>query len=765
MGTYASAILITVASLLLGRGVCVLSGLDGSSWAAGPVGFAALMIVCEVAVSLPGHGWTAVIVVVALCVAATVLAWRHGAGWPSAADGVPVTLGMLVLTAVPFLANGRVGLLGVSILNDTHWHLILAQGLLDPSVQPADGYGYGYPLGPHAVAAVFAQGLGSSVDRTFTGMIIATPILTALGALGALPGLSRTRRWLVAWLTGLPYLAAAWYVQAAFKEPIMSLMIVGVVVVLQEGRRERFARPAAVIVPIAVLLGGTIYDYSYPGLVWPAAVIACWIVAEVVASGMWRRVGSPVRRLSPAVPAVAVGALVLLVILAPDLERLHRFYSASGGAAIGTTGGVQLTGPLSLGNLPGPLPALEGLGVWLTGDFRFAPTNALLAGMLSGIVLLVLVFAVAAALERREIVWPAAVVGVALVYAYARHSQSPYVAAKALVVTAPIVALGSGLALMRQLNLARWRSWMTLSVAVVSVAFFYLSFTSDYLVLADGQVNPVNHQNELRSLRPLLHGKPTLALFYDDYAQWELLGQNVRMPQQGATLVTRAARPWAYGQPYQFNSLAPQTLDLFNYVIATRTNALSQPPPNFRVVGSTPSFVVYERTGPTPPFQVLPATAPQPGAVLDCNPATGRRIRGQRGFAEVRTPPVYTAVEPLVPNQSEPVTLKLPAGRWQLSLPYLSQEAVIVTGGGLHVTLPPNLDRPGTVWPVGTVTSTGAPITLTFQMTHPGVLSSHDPVTQFFTPQALVAAPPEPDRRVALRQACGRYVDWYQATS
>ena len=376
--------------------------------------------------------------------------------------------------------------------------------------------------------------------------------------------------------------------------------------------------------------------------------------------------------------------------------------------------------------------------------------------------LLILVFAVATALERREIVWPAALAGVALVYAYTRHSQSPYVAAKALVVATPIVALGSGLALMSQLNLARWRSWTMLAVAGVSVAYFFLAFGSDYLVLADGQVNPVNHQNELRSLRPLLHGKPTLALFYDDYAQWELLGQNERMPQQGATLSTRSARTWAYGQPYQFDSLAPQTLDLFNYVIATRTNALSQPPPNFRVVGGTESFVVYQRTGLTPPFQVLPAAAPQPGAVLDCKAAPGRRISRQHGFAEVRTPPAYTAIAPLVPDQAETVQLKLPAGRWQLSLPYLSQEAVDVTGGGLDVTLPPNLDRPGTVWPVGTVVSSGAPITLTFRMTHPGLISSHDPVTQYFTPQSLVAAPAKPDRRVPIGQACGRYVDWYQ---
>ena len=244
-------------------------------------------------------------------------------------------------------------------------------------------------------------------------------------------------------------------------------------------------------------------------------------------------------------------------------------------------------------------------------------------------------------------------------------------------VATPIVALGSGLALMSQLNLARWRSWTMLAVASVSVAYFYLAFGSDYLVLADGQVNPVNHQNELRSLRPLLHGKPTLALFYDDYAQWELLGQNERMPQQGATWSTRTARTWAYGQPYQFDSLTPQTLDLFDYVIATRTNALSQPPPNFRMVGGTKSFVVYNGLARRRHSRSCP---PRRHSRAPCSTARlrpGRRISREHGFAEVRTPPVYTAVGPLVPDQAETVQLKLPAGRWQLSLPYLSQEAVM----------------------------------------------------------------------------------------
>ena len=101
--------------------------------------------------------------------------------------------------------------------------------------------------------------------------------------------------------------------------------------------------------PIAVLVGGALYDYSYPGLLWPAAVIACWAVAEVIFGGMWRRPIPAVRRLVPAIPAAAVGAAVLLVIVAPDLERLHHFYFANGGSSVGTVGGVQLTGVLSLG--------------------------------------------------------------------------------------------------------------------------------------------------------------------------------------------------------------------------------------------------------------------------------------------------------------------------------------------------------------------------------------------------------------------------------
>jgi hypothetical protein len=757
IGTYASAVLICVAAVLLGRAICVLAGHVGSTWLAPAVGLAALMIVCEVAIRLPGHGWTAVVVLVLLCAASVPVAARRSAEWPSVADALPVAFLVLVALSVPFVANARVGVLGISFLNDTHWHLILAEGLRRPAIQPLDDYGPGYPLGPHAIAATFAQGLGSDVDKTLTGLLIATPVLTALAALGALTDVSRLRRWLVAVLAAIPYLASAWYAQSAFKEPILALLMLGLVLVLQAGRREGFARPAAVALPAAVLVAGVVYDYSYPGLLWPAALAVCWVAVELTVGGGWRRLRPLASALRGWLPGLAVALVLLVVLVAPDIGRIHTFWANNGGTAAGTTGGVTTS---SLANLAGPLHTLEGLDVWLTGDFRVVPKNSLEAGVLAGLALIVLVFALVSSLERRDLAWPAAILAFALVYAYTKHSQSPYVAAKALAIPAPLLVLGSGGALMRRLDVADWRSVSTLAIAVGSIVFLLVSFKSDYLVLRDAQVGPADHTRELRSLRPLVHGQPTLALFYDDYVKWELLGVKTSSPLLSSPIPAgiQAAKPWSYGQPLDFDSVDAATLDRFAYVITTRTSAQSEPPPNFHRVGASRSYEVWKRVGPTQPRRVL-AESGQFGATLDCHTAAGRRISREPGVARVRPRPRYMPVPALQPGQTGTAILRLPAGVWDLSVPFLSQQAVTVRGGGLDVRLPPNLDRPGEIWPLGRVRSTGAAITLTLTMADPAPISS---TAQFFTPQQLVAVSAVPPQTVPLRAACGRYVDWYR---
>ncbi len=59
-----------------------------------------------------------------------------------------------------------------------------------------------------------------------------------------LADVSTTRRWVVAVLAGIPYLAAASYAESAFKEPILSLLLVGLVLALQAGTTATLRPPA-----------------------------------------------------------------------------------------------------------------------------------------------------------------------------------------------------------------------------------------------------------------------------------------------------------------------------------------------------------------------------------------------------------------------------------------------------------------------------------------------------------------------------------------
>ncbi len=755
IGTYASAIAITAASIVLGRGILVVAGREGSTWLSPAVGFAALMIVCQIALSLPGRGWTAVAAVVILCGASIRVGIRRSAPWPSGVDTLVVGAAMLLLLSVPFLANGRVGILGVSFLNDTHWHLLLAEGMRRPAIS-AYGYGVGYPLGPHGIAATFAQGLGSNVDKTLTGVLIAAPLLTAFTALGALSDLSKSRRWLVAVLTGIPYLAAAWYAESAFKEPILALLLLGLVLALAGWRREGFARPGPVAVTVAVLIAGVIYDYSYPGLLWVAAIVAGWFLVELVFGGLLLHVRSVLRGARAVLPAAGIGLLVLIVLLAPNLKRIHDFWVANGGTSVGNYGGVAGN---SLANLVSGLHSSEGLNVWLTGDFRFAPANPLHAGVLAGFALIVLIYGVVTAIERRELVTVGAVLGLIGAYFYVNHTQSAYVASKALMIPGPLFALVAGRALMLRVQRSDWLSVGGLAAAAAAVVFFVFAFQSSYLALKDAFVGPDNHTNELRALRPALHGKQTLALYYDDYVSWELLGTPTSSPLLAGPIPLRfrPEKPFTYGQAIDFDSVRDVDLDRYSYVITTRSDGLSQPPPNFRLVASSRSYEVWQRVGPTPAHAIL-GEGGSPGAVLDCHTPTGRQISQLPGYAMVRPPPIAITPAPLKPGGSQQVALNLPSGPWNLSLQFLSDQAVTIRGGGLNVWLPPNKDRSGSRWPVGRVVSTGAPIVLTIHMDDPGVIDSD---SQFFTPQQLLAVRPGADRKVPLRKACGLYVDWY----
>jgi hypothetical protein len=360
LGTYASAAFVCVGALVLGQQVLRLCGAPSWSWLAAPVGVSALILVAIPSLHAPGRASTVAILLVALVLVGAVDLLRRPAHRPPAIGllaGAPVAL----LSAVPFASAGYAGTLGWSFDNDMGAHLALADAYRSGVVERFNPLLPDYPLGPHALTAVVAQGLGVGVDAAFAGVTIAAAVLLGWTALA---GLRNPRTWgpfATALVVGMPFLIAAYYGQGSFKELLEAGLVLGFAVLLafppQLGRLRRW-------IPAAILLAGTLSVYSLLGAVWPVAFLGLWLVGvavrELRAIGSTREV---LRRVHASLGPVAVGAGVLLVVIVPQLPRLASFISNRSGAS----GGIAKT---NLGNLVRALPLWEGFGIWGSPDYR-----------------------------------------------------------------------------------------------------------------------------------------------------------------------------------------------------------------------------------------------------------------------------------------------------------------------------------------------------------------------------------------------------------
>ncbi|HJX33017.1 MAG TPA: hypothetical protein VJ257_02365, partial [Solirubrobacterales bacterium] len=272
IGTYASAVLICAASLLVGRALLAFAGRDSWSWLEPAVGFGAILTVTGVLARAPGHGTTATVGLVLLIVAAAtmqassrtrrrraekrpispLLGPSAGWGW-----GLAVAIVVVLALSIPFAVSGRWGLLGEGFNNDLGLHLAWAEWLRSGFGPTPDA---GYPLGPHGLAVATAAVPGIGLAQAFIGEIFAIGVLTALTALAALRDLGPVRRVLAATLVALPYLAASYFAQAAFKETAEALFVLAFAVGLHNlDRRRAEKRPISPLIgPSAGSLGGLV---------------------------------------------------------------------------------------------------------------------------------------------------------------------------------------------------------------------------------------------------------------------------------------------------------------------------------------------------------------------------------------------------------------------------------------------------------------------------------------------------------------------------
>jgi hypothetical protein len=768
IATYASAALICAVSLLVGRAVLSLAGRREWSWLEPAVGLGAVLTVTGLLARAPGHGTSATLGLAALVVVAALAVWRFDYRAPGAwREGLPVAAAILVVLSVPFAIAGHWGLLGVGFNNDLGLHLAWAEWLrsgFGPDAEP------GYPLGPHGLAVAVAAVPGIGLGQAFLGEIVAIGVLTGLTALGALRQMTPGRRTIAAAMVALPYLAASYYAQGAFKETAEALLVLAFAIWLTQFEqlpgtwRQRFF----FTLPPLALAGGIFFSYSFAGIAWPVAILALWMLTlPAVRAALRPR--SVLRFLLRPVTLLTLAALAGIAVLV---------------TVVGPFGFASTFNKVAGSNTYGPVSPLEALGIWPASNYRLdAAGGARLPGLAGTISILALLVGVAWWVKRRETTIPIALGAAWVLYLVSLPSAGDYSQAKALMIAAPLAML----VIVRPL-LEEWlrgRGALRVGWAVLAVAFIGGAAWSSFLALRDAPVGPPGHGAELSAFLPIVHGQPVLYAGQDRYAAYELLGADTHVPLvefPDDAVSPNPEKPFDTGDAYSpidFDSFSRGTLDRTRYVVTGRAAWNSQAPPNFKRVATTDSYVLWERTGPTPENRHVLLEGTEAAALAGCASPEVRILLANPGraglfpSAAIGPKDAWDEGSILETGEETSQTLRLPVGSWNLSLQYFSPFDLTLSAPGFSEELKAALDgqRPNTIslgnngqfWPAGRFESKGGRVPFTIETADASALQSLAGYDGKAYIGELVAVPAKPHRTVPLSQACDQWIDWYEA--
>ena len=253
-------------------------------------------------------------------------------------------------------------------------------------------------------------------------------------------------------------------------------------------------------VPAALIAVGSVYTYSFPGLIWLIGAALIWAVAESVAVAASICQRAPVLSGSP--PSSSSWS-------APEIGRMIDFHSFET---------FDPNGP-GLGNLFGQVSPFEALGIWPSGDFRLAPGDGAVpaAGYYLGaaFALALLLHGLVRCWRRRE---SAILAGLAAVAARLRRrprrrhplhrrqgdrDRRPARSTGHPPAAAPVGRRGRSVATVPRNRLA----------ATVAAALFVLAAGAcSLLALANAPVGPTSYSPALTGLRPLVAAGSTLVL-------------------------------------------------------------------------------------------------------------------------------------------------------------------------------------------------------------------------------------------------------------
>lgn len=759
VGVYLTSLTVVVVSLVLGAGAMRICGYARSRPAAGALGYAILITLVSVAIRLPGGVATAwVLTGVALVIAA--IAARDQRPRPRVIiEGALLAAVLLALLGLPFLAFGHFGLLGVSLDNDLGFHV----GWVEQFHAGHAPFGIGphaYPTGTETLAALFGGSLRGA-SQALVGTAAATLVLTALAAFTVLEKAPAAVRVLGAAAVGLPYLTAAYFGEGSFKEPQMGMLVLGLALFsarLPERARWWPLRGA----PTLAVTAAAYLTLGPGGLVYPAVIVGARLV---VAAARRFLPGA-----TPRVRGLAIaGAAMACVLFAGVVYAAHRH----SGLIPFAFSRAEHTHPG--GNLARALPFTEGFGVWLGRSFRLPADSTLLAPLVVVLALAAVATGALLAVRARDGTLVVPAIGVLAIALVARATVIPYDAAKAIVAGGPLLVL-TAIAPLASVGWPRdgpaWRA--ALGPAVAGVLALAVLWTSAY-ALRSSPVDSDAYDSQLAALRPLIDSHPVVFLGHDDWIAADLPGTVVAEPLPAHEFPLPLPPRLQKGPlpPFDFDTEPVAGLDKVPYVITTRSLDASSAPANFHPQRVTRDFILWARDGPTAPREILNERS-QPGAILDCKTPDGARLAARSGVAAVRPVPVlapmwrHASGAPTPTSRGYAITpsgghaytaLRLPPGRWQLSLDYQSPAALTLRVGPTTFSLPSRLEPPGSLWVVGDVTTGSVVVPVELDVAPaPAPL----PLSSALAGPLHAVPADQRDRLVPLHAACGRYVDWYR---
>ncbi len=506
--------------------------------------------------------------------------WRRFSRWPAVAAA-----GVFAAYAAPIVLSGDPTFAGFIKLDDTATWLALTDRIMEhgrdlsglsPSTYEATlafNLGDGYPVGVFIPLGLGAQILGTDVAWLIQPYMafLAALLALALWALASPHVASLRLRAAVVFVAAQPALLFGYFLWGGVKEVAAAALIAGTVA-LALGILARPAEHRA-MAPVVVAAAALIGVLSAGGLIWLAPVLIGVAIPLVHVVGA-RAAGL---RFVLALAGVAVLSIPLLV----------------SGALLPPTSS-PLTDSSARGNLLEPLEPAQAAGIWIAGDFRVDPSQALITYVLIAIACTAAIAAmISAARERR--LGPLIYVLGSLAGGLALYAiGSPWVGGKAIATASPAILFAAMMTVGRLQASRRRLAAVGLAAALATGVLW-----SNALAYRDVSLGPREQLVELEQIGHRVAGAgPTLMTEYEPYGARHFLRDS---DAEGISELRRHRIPLTNGDLVEkgfaadTDAVDPTALAFFRTLVVRRSPAASRPPSAYENTWSGQYYEVWQR--------------------------------------------------------------------------------------------------------------------------------------------------------------------------